>query len=60
MSSFLFLAAWITIGVALGAVLTPEPGRRFAWAPYALFLGPLWAAVALDRPLPSDGTAPRR
>ena len=60
MTSILFLAAWTATGVALGAVLTPEPGRRFAWAPYALFLGPLWAAVAIDRPGRNGGATPPR
>jgi len=47
--SFLVLTLWIAIGIVL-AVRTAQPGEpRFAWAPVAMILGPLWAPVALDR-----------
>ncbi len=47
----LFLTTWVVTGVALAALLTPEPTARFAWAPMACFLGPIWAAVAAERRL---------
>lgn len=48
-TSLLVLALWIAVGLIL-AVRTARPGEpRFAWAPVAMILGPLWAPVALDR-----------
>jgi len=48
-ASILVLAMWASIGVVL-AIRTAQPGEpRFAWAPVAMILGPLWAPVALDR-----------
>lgn len=47
--SLFVLTLWAAIGVAL-AVRSAQPGEpRFAWAPVAIILGPLWAPVALDR-----------
>ena len=48
-ASILVLVAWAVSGVALAAFFRPGPEGRFAWAPVALFLGPLWVAVAADR-----------
>ena len=48
-TSLLILAIWAGVGIVLAA-RTAQPGEpRFAWAPVAAILGPLWAPVALDR-----------
>lgn len=58
----LLLTAWALSGVGTAAVLTPEPGNRLAWAPIAIVLGPLWAAVASEQltPRPDPGPVPHR
>lgn len=58
MTSFIVLAVWSTIGLLLAA-RTSQPGEpRFAWAPVAVILGPLWAPVAFDRQKIADEKAP--
>ncbi len=49
MTEFLVLALWMSAGAILAASLTPVGSKRFAWAPVAVFLGPLWVSVARDR-----------
>lgn len=54
LASIFLLTAWASIGIVL-AVRTAQPGEpRFAWAPVAMILGPLWAPVALDRQMIAD------
>ena len=49
------LIAWVAAGVA-AAALIPRPGEsRFAFAPIAMILGPLWLAIAAEQQ-----TAPAR
>ena len=59
MIQFLLLAAWSLSGVGIAAALTPGPDNRFAWAPIAIFLGPLWVFVAAERPPPRPPTLVR-
>lgn len=55
MTELLLLAAWSGTGVACSA-LRPEPDEsRWAWAPMAAVLGPLWAAVAADQQALANG-----
>ncbi len=49
MSSILFFLAWTITGSTLAIALAEPDERRAAWVPYGLILGPLWAAVAMDR-----------
>lgn len=49
MTGLIVLAAWITSGLALAALLADDDEARWDWAPIAILFGPLWASVALDR-----------
>jgi hypothetical protein len=48
MINLLIFALWVTTGVGLAAVLGDTPGR-FAWAPFAAVVGPLWLFVATEQ-----------
>ena len=49
MMNVLLLAAWLISGVAIAAALAGPDESRFAWAPMAAFLGPLWLIVANEQ-----------
>lgn len=49
MLSILFLIAWMATGTVLAVAMAEPDEPPGAWVPYGLILGPLWAAVALDR-----------
>lgn len=47
--SLAILSLWVGIGIAFAARTAAPDERRFAWAPMAMILGPLWGPVAFDR-----------
>lgn len=49
MINVLLLATWLISGVAIAAALAGPDESRFAWAPMAAFLGPLWLIVANEQ-----------
>ena len=49
MINVLLLAAWLASGIAIAAARAAPDESRFAWAPMAAFLGPLWLIVANEQ-----------
>lgn len=54
MTPLIVLTLWIGVGVALAARTAQPDESRFAWAPMAAILGPLWAPVAIERRMIDD------
>lgn len=49
MTQFFLFVLWMTIGL-IASASAPQPGEsRFAWAPLAALLGPLWLTIAQGR-----------
>ncbi len=51
MISITILLAWVAVGL-IATIVWSEPGEpRFAWAPMAIILGPLWFVITAERRL---------
>lgn len=49
MESALFLAGWASTGVASAAYCATKGESKWAWAPMAMILGPLFHSVAREQ-----------
>ncbi len=49
MISMLILVAWMASGFAATFLVRADRTAPLQWAPMAVILGPLWAAVAVDQ-----------
>ena len=49
MASALFLTAWASSGVATAACCASPGQSKWAWAPMAMILGPLFHSVAAEQ-----------
>ena len=49
MASFMIMLVWMALGVVVSMFWRLPDEPRFAWAPIAIILGPIWALIAYER-----------
>ena len=49
MIELMVFAVWVLLGVGSAALFAAPGESRWRWSPMAVFLGPFWIEVVLDR-----------